>query len=407
MSAISQIKCHKIINSRGDWTIETQVMLDDGALAEQSVPEGASRGRNEAVYVPPDKSVEIVSSAINEVLLGRNPFDQGEIDRILIEMDGTSNKEHLGGNSILSVSLAVSKAAAVSKNLPLYKYLAELYGNKGLGRVFPVPVFNILNGGKHAKSDLSFQEFMIIPAARLSYDKALRMGVHIYHILEAILENDGFDTDVGDEGGFAPEGFTNEKAFEYLKRSAGKNYKVGEEVFFGSDVAANSFRKQRKYQIKEESLDLSTDELINYHENLLNLFEIIYYEDPFFEGDEEGWFRFNSKYSEKMLVVADDLTVTNPKFLKKAINKKLCNAVIVKPNQVGTLSETLEFIKMAKDADMAVNISHRSGDTAEDTFISDLAVAVGADFIKAGAPARGERVVKYNRLLEIFEELIL
>lgn len=407
MPGISQITSHKIVNSRGDWTIKTQVELDDGTVAEQAVPEGASKGKREAVSLPVDEAIEVVSGVINEALKGKDPMDQREIDQILLDLDGTDNKEKLGGNGILSVSLSVCKVAAKSMKSPLYAYISQLYGGSVALNSFPVPVFNILNGGKHAHNDLSFQEFMIIPAANVPYSKGLEMGVEIYHTLGKKLQKDGFDIDVGDEGGFAPNGFTNKQAFEYIKNASKKKYKVGEEIFFGADVAADSFRSMGKYRIEEESLKLNSKELIEYHRNLLDEFEIVYYEDPFYEEDEEGWAKFCSEFSDRLLVLGDDLTVTNPKVLKNVINKELCNGVIVKPNQVGTLSETLEFIKLAKGYGMKINVSHRSGDTAESTFIADLAVGVGADFIKAGAPARGERVVKYNRLLEIFEELKL
>jgi enolase len=401
MASIAKITCHKIINSRGEWTIQTRVALDDGSVGIQTIPDGASKGKKEAAYIEVEKAVEMVSTVINDALKGESPFDQGRIDRLLVEIDGTPNKKHLGANSILSVSLAVSKAAAVSKKLPLYKYLAELFGNAD-GFTFPTPIFNVLNGGLHANNGLSFQEFMVIPAGRIAYDDALEMGVTIYHTLEKHLKKAGKDVDVGDEGGFAPNGFTPKTAMEFLKHSAGENYKVGEEVFFGMDVAADSFKKIVSYTIDEEELHLSVDGLLDYYSELLDEYPIIYMEDPFHETDYKGWKKFHDKHHENVLVVGDDLVVTNPTILEELIPERLNNAVIVKPNQVGTLTETFEFIKIAKKASMMTIISHRSGDTAEDTFIADLAVATGADFIKSGAPARGERVAKYNRLLEIF-----
>jgi enolase len=403
MPVISSINCSKIVNSRGEWTIKTEVYLDDGSVGVQTVPDGASKGENEAVYVSADQAVENVSNKLRGVLQGIDPSDQKKLDAKMMEVDGTANKSSLGGNSILSVSLAAAKASAVSQKIPLYKYLANLYGNDRLS--LPTPIFNILNGGKHAHNNLSFQEFMVIPSLAVPYDQALEMGVRIYHRLKENLVKDGFSANVGDEGGFAPRGFTVSKAMAYVKQAAKELYKVGDEVFFGMDVAAESFYKNKRYCIKEEKLQMSSEELTRYYGEILKNYEVIYLEDPFYEKDLSGWAEFSKSFSDKLMIVADDLVVTNPQFLKTAIDSQLANAVIVKPNQVGTLSETLEFIRMAKEAEMNIIVSHRSGDTAEDTFISDLAVGVGAEFIKSGAPARGERVVKYNRLLEIFRAL--
>lgn len=404
MPKIKHISCNKLLNSRGDWTIETHVHLDDGSVGEQAIPDGASKGEHEALYVSVDKAIDLVEHPIADLLVGENPFDQTKIDRLMCEMDGTVNKSHLGGNSILSVSLGVAKASAVSKKLELYEYLAELYGtNLSHPLTMPTPVFNILNGGKHAHNDLSFQEFMVIPAPNSKFSAQVEMGVDIYHTLQQMLIDEGSDVDVGDEGGFAPNNYTVPKALEKIKEAAGKKHKVGEDVFFGLDVAAESFWDHGDYNIKEENLRLTTSQLAEYHENLMQNFELIYLEDPFYEKDLDGWREFNAKYAKKLMVIADDLVVTNTKFLKQTIAGNLANAVIVKPNQVGTLTETFEFIKMARAANMSIIISHRSGDVAEDTFIADLAVAVGAEFMKSGAPARGERVAKYNRLLEIFD----
>ncbi len=406
MPKISEIKCHKVLNSRGDWTIETHVLLDDGSEGVEAVPDGASKGEHEAVYVDVHKAIDIVEHPLNDLLVGDDPFDQKNIDQQMLDMDGTKNKRHLGGNSILSVSLAVAKACAVSKNVELYTYLAQLADVKLTSPLkFPTPVFNIINGGKHANNGLSFQEFMVIPAQSWSIAQAIEIGVDIYHTLEEELKANKLDIDVGDEGGFAPNGLTVKKALNLLKTAVEKKYKGGKDVFFGMDVAAESFYKSRKYHISEEDLELSADELATFYGQLLQKFELIYLEDPFYENDIDGWRLFMSKYGKKLMVVADDLVVTNSKFLTRAVDEQLANAVIVKPNQVGTLTETFDFIQKAKVAGMAVVVSHRSGDTAEDTFIADLAVAVEADFIKSGAPARGERVAKYNRLLEIFDDL--
>lgn len=402
MPKITDITCQKIVNSRGDWTIETKVFLEDGSEGTQAVPEGASKGEREAVCLGPDEAAKAVEGEIRQNLLGADSFEQERIDKRLVDLDGTDNKRNLGANSILSVSLAVSKAAAKTKLMELHEYLGNLYGFSLANRDFPVPLFNILNGGRHAQNNLSFQEFMVIPARNLPFDKAYEMGVEIYQLLEEKLREDGFDVAVGDEGGFAPNGFSVNHALEYLRAAAEKKYEVGKDAFFGIDAAANSFREKDKYVIKEEKLNLSRETLTVYYADLLGRFELIYLEDPFYEKDTKGWSDFYNQFSKRLLIVGDDLTVTNPVILKDVVDQRLVNAVIVKPNQVGTLTETLEFIKKAREADMAIIISHRSGDTAEDTFIADLAVAVGADFIKSGAPARGERVAKYNRLLEIF-----
>lgn len=405
MAKIENVRCQKILDSRGNWTIETKVILDDGSVAVQAVPSGASLGENEAVYIDEEKAVDFVSTSINDILVGKDPVAQKSIDETLIKMDGTKNKSRLGANSILSVSLAVAQAAAKSQGLELYNYLSLLYNGKEKNNgdlKFPNPIFNIINGGKHARNDLSFQEFIIIPALNTPLNKAIEMGSNVYKDLKQLLLDEDFETGVGDEGGFEPKGLSTVTALDFLDKAVDKQYDVGSDVFFGIDAAAGSFYKNEKYHINEEHLDLSSHEMIDYYSGLLTKYELIYLEDPLFENDEAAWKQFYKEYSDKLMIVADDLVVTNPKILEKVIKEKMANAVIVKPNQIGTLTETFEFIKMAKKAKMNVIVSHRSGENAGDTFISDLAVAVDADFIKAGAPARGERVAKYNRLLEIF-----
>ncbi|HSX39779.1 MAG TPA: phosphopyruvate hydratase, partial [Candidatus Saccharimonadales bacterium] len=376
MPKIKSITCHKMLNSRADWTIATKVTLDDGSVGIQTIPEGASKGEHEAQYIPVHKSVEVVRSILNDALVGEDPEDTYKIDQTMIAIDGTPNKRELGGNSILSVSLACAKAAAYSQNVELYEFLAQKFGNVFSDKAlkFPTPLFNILNGGKHASNHLSFQEFMVIPAPSHNYKVALEMGINCYHLLKKKLTDDGYDTDVGDEGGFAPDKFTVRKAFEYMRDSVGTKYKVGKDVFFGTDAASESFFFSNKYIIKEENLILNRETLADFYDKLIKDFPIMYIEDPYYEKDLEGWKNFNAKFGNKLLVSADDLVVTNPLFLKIAIEDKLANAVIVKPNQVGSLTETFEFIKMAQKAKMAIIVSHRSGDT-EDTFIADLALA--------------------------------
>jgi len=404
MAKIENIRSQKILDSRGNWTIETKVTLDDGSFAVQAVPSGASVGENEAVYIDEQKASDFVSTTINDVLVGKDPSNQKLIDDILLEMDGTENKSKLGANSILSVSLACAKVSAISSNLELYQHLSILFSGKEKlngDLKLPTPIFNIINGGEHAKNKLSFQEFMVIPALNIPFNKALEMGVNIYKDLKNLFIEDGFETGIGDEGGFEPHGLSSRTALDFLETAAGIQYKPGNDVFFGLDIAAGSFYKNGKYCINEENLDLSSDEVIEYYSELFSKYKIIYLEDPLYERDEFGWTKFFKENSDKYMVVADDLVVTNAKILERISKEKMANAVIVKPNQIGTLTETFDFIKLAKKSKMSIVISHRSGENV-DSFISDLAVAVDADFMKSGAPARGERVAKYNRLLEIF-----
>src|SRR3989338_2785132 len=405
MNKIESVKSYKIINSRGDWTIRTEIVLKDGSVGVSTIPEGASKGEREAVELPVEKAVVNVLNKIFPVIKAFDPFDQCKIDNVMIGLDGTEFKSNLGGNSILSVSLAVARACANSRKLPLYRYIAEQYGTTKAvsdGISFPTPLFNVLNGGKHAQNNLSFQEFMVIPARNINIEKALEIGVNVYDALKELLHKDNYSTGVGDEGGFAPSDFTVHKALEYIKKAIGEKYKIGKEVFFGTDVAAESFYSKGNYEIKEEGRKMTREQLLDYYKELVSIYPFILIEDPYYEKDIPGWMEFTKEFEDKLIVVADDLVVTNTKILDEVIEKKLATGVIVKPNQVGTLSETLNFIKKAKSHGMTVIVSHRSGDTGEDTFISDLGVAVGADFIKAGAPDRGERVVKYNRLLEIY-----
>mgnify|MGYP001403159948 FL=1 len=404
MAKIENIRSQKILDSRGNWTLETKVTLDDGSVGVQPVPSGASVGENEAVYIDVEKAADFVSTTINDVLVGKDPSDQKGIDESLIKMDGTSNKSRLGANSILSVSLACAKSAAESAGLELYQYLSLIYSGKQKlngDLKFPTPVFNIINGGEHAKNKLSFQEFMVIPALNTPYNKALQMGANIYKDLKKILLKEDFETGVGDEGVFEPQGLSARTALDFLEQAASVQYEPGNDVFFGLDIAAGSFYENGKYCIDEENLELSSDEVIKYYQDIFMHYKIIYLEDPMFERDEFGWTKFYKQNAGKYMVVADDLVVTNPKILERVAKEKMANAVIVKPNQIGTLTETLDFIRLARKSKMDIVISHRSGDNT-DSFISDLAVAVDANFLKSGAPARGERVAKYNRLLEIF-----
>lgn len=408
MSNIKEITCHKVINSRGDWTIQTQVELEDGSIGEQTIPDGASKGLHEALSIPVEKAVDLVSSALNEALQGVDVFDQLTIDRMMLAMDGTPNKRNMGGNSILSVSLACAQAAAVSKKVPLYRYLHELYKTQFHSEAkmgFPTPVFNVLNGGLHARNNLSFQEFMVIPSPDLSYNASLEMGVSVYHTLKDLLEKKHMGVGVGDEGGFAPFDLDPFSALEIVKKASKEKFSAGHNIFFGMDVAAGSFVKKERYFIRELDAHYSGKQVLELYKQLLEKYELIYLEDPFYENHDEFWAEAKKTLGSRVMIVGDDLVVTNKTLLKRALEKDLINAVIVKPNQVGTLTETFEFVKLAKENGLAIVLSHRSGDTAEDTFIADFTVAVGAQFMKSGSPARGERVAKYNRLLEIEADL--
>lgn len=409
MNTISQIRSIKVLNSRGDWTIKTYLDLNDGSKGWSIVPEGASKGEQETVCLEVDRSLELICDVITPALLNKEFKSQKEFDEFLINLDGTKNKSKLGGNTILSLSVAFARAVAQSQKKEVWNYLRhELSGIEGvksqsnLSKVNITPLFNILNGGKHAQNKLSFQEFMLIPAKKYQIYDSLEIGRTVYKSLKKRLEKDGFSTGVGDEGGFAPEGFTVRKALGYIRDCASEHYKVGEEVFLGMDVAAESFYKDGKYVIAEENLELDGAEFKDYLDGLLKDFEIIYLEDLFHEDDAKHWQEANKDFGGKIMISADDLVVTNPGILSQAIDKKLANTVIAKPNQVGTVWETLQFVAKAREAGWNIVVSHRSGDT-EDPFIADLAYAVGADFVKFGALVRGERTSKFNRLLEITE----
>jgi enolase len=411
MPKIIDISAHKIVNSRGNYTIQSKVTLDNGIEAVSAVPEGASKGKNEVISLPVPKALEIVNTAIKDLLVGEEVENQERIDNLMLTMDGTSNKRNLGGNSILSVSLAAARAASITKGLPLYFYISQLYDDSKSFHEqvveqsnFPTPIFNIINGGVHAANRLSFQEFMVIPSKDFDYESSYDAGVLIYNELKNILKMNELSTNVGDEGGFAPEGLNILKAFELLKTASQKHFKVGKEITFGSDVASGSFYHEGSYFISESNLKLDSTKMKNFYLSLMEKYPITYLEDPFEEQDIRGWQNF-SEQEKKILVCGDDLVVTNVKFLDSAIRLGLINSVIVKPNQIGSLTESLKFIKLAKKHKLSTIISHRSGDTAEDSFISDLAVGVAADYLKAGAPARGERVAKYNRILDIYYEV--
>ncbi len=407
MSKIKDIKALEVLNSRGDWTIKTYLELEGGHTGWSIVPDGASKGEREAVCFEADRAIRVLNGKIAPGILGKDFKSQRDFDDYLCRLDGTGNKSVLGGNTILSISIAFCRAMTAFYDLDLWGYLRHEFLHTSEEKSFdlfsavnPTPLFNILNGGRHAQNNLSFQEFMVIPAKKYNFREAVEVGRTVYKSLKTRLEKDGFSTGVGDEGGFAPQGFTVKKALRYIKESASQHYKVGEDVFLGMDVAADSFYAGGKYVIPEENLTLGGDALLDYYRDLIENFELIYLEDIFHEQGVTDWQSANKHLGKKVMICADDLVVTNPVILSNVISDKLANTVIVKPNQIGTIWETLRFVSMARSAGLSVVVSHRSGET-EDSFIADLAYAVGADFVKFGAPARGERTSKFNRLLEI------
>jgi enolase len=410
-ASIKAIRGREILDSRGNPTIEVQVELSDGAVGAAAVPSGASTGKYEAVELRDGdkgrygglgvlKAVSNVNDRIAPALVGMLASEQATIDQRLLELDGTANKSNLGANAILGVSLATAKAAANSSGIPLYRYLGG-----SAAHLLPVPMMNILNGGKHAADSTDFQEFMVVPAGAASFSQALRMGTEIYHALKAAIKAKGLNSNVGDEGGFAPSLASNREALELILTaidSAG--YKAGKECFIALDPAASSFYHEGKYILSREGVTLSSDEMVDYYVKWVSSYPIISIEDGLDEDDWAGWILLTSKLGKKIRLVGDDLYTTNVERLERGIAEKASNSILIKPNQVGTLSETLAAIKRAQQVGWTTIISHRSGET-EDTTIADLAVAVDAGAIKTGAPCRTERVAKYNRLLRIEEEL--
>ena len=411
MSSIQRVHAREVLDSRGNPTIEVDVLLDDGSLGRAAIPSGASTGKHEAVELRDGdaaryegkgmlKAVANVNETLAPALQGQSPFDQEAVDRKLLELDGTEDKSHLGANALLGVSLAIATAAAQSKGTPLYRYLA---GDQQ--PLLPVPMFNIINGGKHAQDSTDFQEFMVIPVGLPSFAEALRCGVEVYHALAKVLVDRGLNTNVGDEGGFAPALRSNRDALDVVIAAIEMaGYKPGEEVFLGLDVAASELHLGGNYVLAKEATTLSAGEMSQLYESLVNEYPLLSIEDGLGQGDWDGWHFLTINLGNRVQLVGDDLYTTNPQRIKSGIIRKSSNAVLIKPNQIGTLTETLEAIRITREAGWATVISHRSGET-EDTLIADLAVATGAGQIKTGAPARGERTAKYNRLLRIEEEL--
>ncbi len=420
---IIRVHAREILDSRGNPTVEAEVTVIEEESGRciterESVPSGASTGRFEAIELRDGsrryfglgvwKVVEHVNTKIERALLGENVLEQAAIDRILVEEDGTENKGNLGANAILGVSLACTKAAARVLGMPLYRYLGGVSAH-----VLPVPMMNVVNGGVHAGNSIDFQEFMIMPAGALDYRDGLRMGAEVYHHLKQILQKDGLETAVGDEGGFAPDLKNTREVFCYLKRAVeAAGYRPGEDVVFAMDAAASELYEEKTgaYLFDGEAdgtgkpLVRTTDEMIRLYEELVDEFPIVSIEDGLHEDDWEGWQKLTKRLGGKIQLVGDDLFVTNPKRIQCGIQLKAGKAVLIKLNQIGTLTEAMEAIELAKCAGYQTVISHRSGET-EDTFLADLAVAVNAGQVKTGAPCRGERTAKYNQLLRIEEEL--
>jgi len=413
-TSISQIHAREILDSRGNPTIEVDVRLEDGALGRADVPSGASTGEHEAWELRDGdksrfggkgvrKAVANVNDRIAPVLKGWDARDQAKIDNELIELDGTPNKKNLGANALLGVSLAVAHAAAAAENLPLFRYLG---GNEA--RVLPVPMMNILNGGAHSDAPIDFQEFMIVPRGAPSYSEALRYGAEVFHALKSVLKERHLSTAIGDEGGFAPQLDSAEDALESISRAVEKaGYKLGEQIFIALDPAASEFydSKSNLYIFKKSDGSKKTaEELINYYADLCTRFPIISIEDGCAENDWDGWKKLTEKLGEKIQLVGDDLFVTNVEFLRRGIAEHVANSILIKVNQIGTLTETLATIDLAKKNSYTTVISHRSGET-EDATIADIAVATNAGQIKTGSLSRSDRIAKYNQLLRIEEEL--
>ncbi len=412
MAKIKEIKAYEVLDSRANPTVACRVVLDDGSIDTGYVPSGASTGKYEALELRDGddkryngkgvtKAIKNVNEVIAKAVVGMDANDQQSIDEKMIELDGTENKSKLGANATLSVSLAVAKASAWSNKLELFDYLSQLMGEKKNKFTIPIPFLNILNGGKHAVGSTDFQEFMIVPVKFESFSRAIQAGSEIYHSLGEILNERSYQPLVGDEGGYAPALFSNEQAMELLMMAIKEaGYTAGEEVFIALDPAASNFYAEDIYQLHRENRSLTTDELVAFYETWVEKFPVISIEDGLAEEDWTGWAELTKRLAGKVQTIGDDLYATNKKLLQKGIEHKSTTGILIKPNQIGTLSETVETIRIAKKAGMKAIISHRSGETG-DSFIADLAIASGCGVLKAGAPARSDRSSKYNRLLEI------
>lgn len=415
MSKIVEIKGREVLDSRGNPTVEADVILEGGILGTACAPSGASTGSREALELRDGdksrylgkgvlKAVGAVNGVIRDALLGMDATDQRALDNKMLELDGTDNKANLGANAILAVSLAAAKAAAQAKNIPLYQHIAEINGTPGRYSM-PVPMMNILNGGEHADNNVDIQEFMVQPVGAKSFAEALRCGAEIFHALKAVLKARGLNTAVGDEGGFAPNLASNEEALVVIREAvANAGYELGTNVTLALDCAASEFYKDGKYDLSGEGKVFDSEGFGDYLAALTESYPIVSIEDGLDESDWEGWASLTKKIGDKVQLVGDDLFVTNTKILTRGIEQGIGNSILIKFNQIGSLSETLDAIKMAQDAGFTAVISHRSGET-EDTTIADLAVGTAAGQIKTGSLCRSDRVAKYNRLIRIEEEL--
>jgi len=409
---IKKIIGREILDSRGNPTVEVDVILESGVIGRASVPSGASTGEHEAVELRDGdkgrylgkgvlKAVSNVNKELSSALMGKDASKQKLIDKLMIELDATENKSRLGANAILGISMAACKAAAIQKKMPLYKYLGGEDAN-----ILPVPMMNILNGGAHADNNVDLQEFMIMPRGASSFKEALRMGAEIFHNLKKIIHDKKLSTAVGDEGGFAPDLKSNEEAIEVILQAIEKaNYKAGKDVFIALDPAASSFYENGKYILEAEAVkEKSAEDMVNFYANWVSKYPIISIEDGLAEDDWDGWKSLTKKIGDKVQIVGDDLFVTNTKRLKMGIAKHVANSILIKVNQIGTLTETIEAIKLARKKGYTAVVSHRSGET-EDTTISHLVVAMGTGQIKTGSLCRTDRICKYNELLRIEEDL--
>jgi enolase len=411
MQEISKVSAREILDSRGNPTVEVDVHLADGTIGRAAVPSGASTGTHEAVELRDGdrsrflgkgvlKAVANVTDIIGPAVAGMDAGNQRELDKALIDLDGTENKGNLGANSILGVSMAVCRAAAASSGISLFQHLSD-----GKAHLLPIPMMNILNGGQHADNNVDIQEFMIFPVGAHSFSEALQMGTETFHHLKTVLKSKGLNTSVGDEGGFAPNLRSNEEALEIILEAAGKTgYSIGSDLVLALDVAASEIHKDETYHLESEGKVLTADELIDYYAGLVEKYPIVSIEDGLGEDDWNGWQKLNSALGSKIQNVGDDLTVTNGVRLQRAIDEKVMNAILIKLNQVGTVSETIDTIRLASENGLASVVSHRSGET-EDTIIADFTVAMGVGQIKTGSASRSDRICKYNQLLRIEEEL--
>lgn len=416
MATIKSIQAREILDSKGNPTVEATVILSDDTFGTAATPSGTSVGKYEALELRDHddtryrglgvlKAIDNITTLISPKLVGMQIDDQQALDKTLIELDGTANKSKLGANATLAVSMAAAKAAAISAHLPLFLYLRNYIYQEGMVVKMPTPIFNLINGGKHAGQNLNMQEFQVIPASFKTYTESLQIGTSVYKSIETILMRDNMPTLVGDEGGFAPTLPTNEDALKMLSEAIVlSNLRLGYDVFLGIDCAADNYYDNKKYTIKDKEQGMSSQDIISYYAEMAKKYHILYLEDPLSEDDWDGWSIIGNLVSNETIIVGDDLTATNPYRLQMALSKKAISGIIIKPNQIGTVIEALAVVGVARQAGLKIIVSHRSGETTDD-FIADFAVAVSADYMKFGAPARGERVVKYNRLLQIDQQL--